>query len=378
MATSSIGQKNAEELKLEKIEQENNIARSENVQLKKSRDSLLEKSRRYILLKQAIEDINKDMGLDYAANSLTSVAFSLISNNQGITKLYLINPSTQKLELFKTKKEDKKVIIKEKEGDCFDYWVLRHLSPLLIEDIGKDFRFDLSNISSQLASSRNIASLVSAPLVTEQRFLGIIRIDSQVKNFFSQEDLRLLVTISDFGAVALENADLFKKTQDLAIHDGLTGVYTKGYFVERLNEECKRSFRQQIKFSLLMLDVDLFKNYNDQFGHTAGDIVLKTITKTIYDFLNEFNPVIGRFGGEEFCVIIPKIEKERSFVIAQGLRSAIENTKINLRRCDTNVTVSIGVASFAQDAEAAQELILKADRAMYKAKQEGRNRVENA
>ena len=125
-----------------------------------------------------------------------------------------------------------------------------------------------------------------------------------------------MVSICDLGAVALENGELFKKTQDLAVHDGLTSLYTKGYFLERLKEEHKRSVRQNTQFSLLMLDIDHFKNYNDTFGHTAGDLVLRILSSAIINFFKDVKPTVSRFGGEEFCIILSQTNKEKAHAIA--------------------------------------------------------------
>jgi diguanylate cyclase (GGDEF)-like protein len=288
----------------------------------------------------------------------------------------LIDNQTYKPSLFKTKKEDKDLVIKTKEGDIFDLWVLRHTSPLLVEDIKKDFRFDLEKLKSQY--QRPILSMISSPLISDHKFLGILRLDNPAPDFYSQDDLRFLVTICDLGALALEDGELFRKAQDLAVHDGLTSLYTKGYFLECLKEECKRNIREDKTFSLLMLDIDYFKNYNDKFGHTAGDIVLINLSHNIVKFLKSFGPVISRFGGEEFCIILPAMDKKNAYAIAEQLRAKIEKTKIILRRQETNITVSIGVATCPLDASEADELIFKSDRAMYEAKQKGRNRVINA
>jgi diguanylate cyclase (GGDEF)-like protein len=161
----------------------------------------------------------------------------------------------------------------------------------------------------------------------------------------------------------------------LAIHDELTSLYTKGYFLERLKEECKRGMRQNRVVSLLMLDIDYFKNYNDRLGHTAGDIVLQTLSHNIVDALKDLSPIISRFGGEEFCIVLPSQDKQKASAVAEQLRIRMEKTNITLRRQETNVTVSIGVASLPDDASDEDELVIKADRAMYEAKQKGRNRV---
>jgi diguanylate cyclase (GGDEF)-like protein len=311
--------------------------------------------------------------LDIIATHLVSIAFSLIANHKGTCILYLVDIQTQKLALFKAKKENMKMIIKDKEGDIFDFWVSRHVQPLLIDNIRQDFRFDQEKLAAY--ETRPILSLISSPFVSGERFIGILRLDNPEPYFYTQDDLRFLAAICDVGAVALENAQLFQKTKDLAIHDSLTGLYTKGYFLERFRDEFKRSIRRNTTLSLLMLDIDYFKNYNDQFGHTAGDIVLNNLGIIMSRFFKDANPIIGRFGGEEFCVVLPRIDKKKAVSLAKELCRDIEKIKIVLRREETNITVSIGVASFPIDSRDEDDLIFKADRAMYEAKQAGRNRV---
>jgi diguanylate cyclase (GGDEF)-like protein len=301
------------------------------------------------------------------------LAFSLISNNKGTCLLYLLDNQRQKLSLLKTKKEDKSLVIKAKEGDIFDLWVLKHAQPLLMEDVKRDFRFDVEKLKEQ--ELRPIGSLVSAPFTSENKFLGILRLDNPTANSYTQEDLRFLVTLCDLGAVALENSQLFLMTQDLAIHDELTGLYTKGYFLERLREECQRSLRRNLVFSLLMLDIDLFKNYNDKFGHTAGDMVLKNLSLCLVEYLKEKNCLISRFGGEEFCILLMGLKREETLEVAEGLRRQVQEQRMLLRRQETNITVSIGLTVFPINGTDENELIRTADMAMYKAKQAGRNRV---
>jgi diguanylate cyclase (GGDEF)-like protein len=353
-------------LQIQNLQEKINVLKEENKINTSNHNAILAKIIRYNSLKDIIEKVNKSLILDSIAESLITIACSLLANNKGIGILYLVDPKSQENSL----------VIKSKEGDIFDLWVLKHSSPLLIENIKEDFRFDLEKIG--LEEDRPISSLISAPFISENKFLGLLRLDNSKPGFYSLDDLRLLVTICDLGAVALESGELFQKTQDLAIRDGLTSLYTKKYFLDRLREEFKRSIRQDISFCLLMIDIDNFKNYNDTFGHTAGDMVLKTLSNTIVDFLKDFGAIVSRFGGEEFCIILPHMDKEKAGGLAEKLCLKIEKTKITLRRKETNITVSIGLAGFPLDAADEDEIINKADKAMYTAKQKGKNRVINA
>jgi len=325
-------------------------------------------------LKEIVEKVNNDLSLDSVAHNLTGVVFDLIGGKTGTCSLYLADPYSRRLTLFKTRKEDKKSVVKDKEGDIFDLWVMRHSGNLLVEDTRSDFRFDLEKAAD--AGSRPVRSLISAPLASADSFLGLLRLDNQRPGAYTQEDLRFLSVICGIGAVALENSMLFQRTKEFAIHDGLTGLYTKGYLIERLREEIRRSVRRKNSyFSLLMVDIDHFKQYNDNFGHIAGDIVLKNLSRLLTDSLGEFSPVISRFGGEEFCVILPDTDKKKGARLAEELRSVVAASRISLRQQQEKMTVSIGVSAFPTDAGYEDELIIKADKAMYAAKNGGRNRV---
>jgi len=205
--------------------------------------------------------------------------------------------------------------------------------------------------------------------------LGLLRLESKKSGFFNQDDLRFLSLVSDLGAVALENSMLFQKTQDLAIHDDLTTLYTRGYFVDRLRDEVRRAQRLDQHLSLMMIDIDFFKQYNDKFGHILGDLVLKKLGILLKDSFGELASLICRFGGEEFLVMLPGINKQKALIIAEELRQRIQKEKIMLRRQDTFITVSIGVASLPLDTKDEDELVQKADKAMYAAKEKGRNQV---
>ena len=361
------------QLRSQRLQERMNILNAEYSKEIRNNIALQEKSMRYNSLGNILEEINSSLDLNLVSEILTSKVFSLIGKNKGVCVLYLIDNQNQRLVLFKTKKEDKGLVIRAKEGNTLDFWVLRHASPLLVEDIKNDFRFDLDKIIA--LDDRPVASLISAPFLSENKQLGILRLDSEKAGVFSQDDLRFLATISDLGAVAIENSELFKRAQDLAIHDVLTGLYTKSYFMERFKEECERVASQGIPLSLLMLDIDFFKNYNDQFGHTAGDIVLKKLGQIITKNLANLHPLVSRFGGEEFCIAMTGIDKKEAYEIGDSLRKEIENEKVILRRSETHITTSVGLASLPVDTLDYEDLIRKADKAMYEAKQKGRNKI---
>lgn len=361
------------ESQIETTKEQINIINVENKGAQEFGAALKFRITRYDNLKKVIEDINRSLKLELVVNVLSSTVYSLISNSCGTALFYLLDNHSQKLNLIHSVKEDSQLVILSKEGDIFDYWVLRHSRELIIEDLKNDFRFDLDTVRNQ--EMRPVLSLISSPLISHHSLLGLLRLESDKSGSFNQDDLRFLSLVSGLGAVALENSLLFQKAQDLAIHDDLTGLYTKQYFVGRLKDEAKRCQRLDQRLTLMMIDIDFFKQYNDKFGHTAGDIVLKKVGFLLKDTLSQLSPLLCRFGGEEFLVMLPGIDKQRSLAIAEDLRQRIEREKILLRRQNTSITVSIGLASLPLDTKDEDELIQKADKSMYDAKRKGRNQV---
>jgi len=354
-------------------QEEINIIAAENKKNQEYGLALKLKITRYDNLKKIIEDLNYSLKLDIVIRVLSSTVYTLISNSTGVALFYLVDNQYQKLNLVYSIKDDSDLVVLSKEGDLFDQWVLRHSSKLIIENLKNDFRFDADSINSQ--EMRLVSSLISSPLISNDSLLGLLRLESKKGNFFNQDDLRFFSLIADLGAVALENSLLFQKTQDLAIHDDLTTLYTRGYFIDRLRDEVRRCQRLDQHLSLMMIDIDFFKQYNDKFGHIVGDLVLKKMGILLKDVLSEWDPLLCRFGGEEFLVMLSGVDKKKSLIIAEELRQRIQKEKIMLRRQDTFITVSIGVASLPLDTKDEDELVQKADKAMYAAKEKGRNQV---
>ncbi|MDP2939737.1 MAG: sensor domain-containing diguanylate cyclase [Candidatus Omnitrophota bacterium] len=337
-------------------------------------DSLHQQILNYNSLKCITERFSRCLSLDETVHAIFKETSNLLGQGGRTCILYLSEAQQGELSIVATKKGQEHKVIKAKKGDIFDSWVMKKLQTLIVEDTKKDFRFDFEKASS-LEEVRKIRSLISSPLIIGRRVLGILRVDSYLENSFTLEDLRLLTTISDISAMAIENAYLYERAEELALKDGLTGLYLRRYMLERLSEEISRHLRKKTSVSILIFDIDYFKVYNDKFGHVAGDIVLKTIAKLLRENFSGAGNVISRFGGEEFAVILPNCTKENAFSLADKIRKKIKEEVIFLRKKATYVAVSVGVASCPNDSWLKDELILKADSALYQAKQSGRDRV---
>lgn len=202
---------------------------------------------------------------------------------------------------------------------------------------------------------------------------------SKEKNYFQDVILKYLDILSGQIGLGIEKVALYEEVREKSRRDELTGLFTRLYFDERLEIEIKRVSRYQEKFSLLMMDVDYFKKYNDKYGHLIGDMVLKHITSTIKDCVRS-SDVIARYGGEEFIVLLPMATREEALLKAEEICKAVVRQPIlNIDHItglkDEVNSISIGLACWTEDATEKESLIAKADQALYAAKNNGRNQV---
>ena len=365
--TSLAGEKKRLEVDIEKSCEEFNVLKDTIVSAEKGNLRMRDSLKKVTYLKNVIEDYGQTLSEEEILDSITKDTFRLFSEADRVL-LYLVDTEKQELVLVRSKKKTS-ASIKAKKGDIFDRWVLKHRMPLLVEDTQNDFRFSIKEKLDE-----GPASIISVPLTSEQKIVGVLRIGSAVRRKFTQSDLRLLNIIADLSSVSLQNATLYKKVQDLAIHDGLTGLYVHNYFIERLNQEVKRSLRSDKSFSVLMLDLDRFKTYNDTYGHNAGDLALKHVSSILESFARP-GDILCRYGGEEFALLLLDSEKDAALELAENIREKVSRTPLVLRQKKTEITVSIGIASCPSEEKTHEELLALADSRLYKAKEKGRNRV---
>ncbi len=206
---------------------------------------------------------------------------------------------------------------------------------------------------------------------------------SKAKKLFATYEVRILKSFLQTVSVIYENMVLYSKLHQLyekksqeAILDGLTRLYNYRYFMQELERESNRANRYKQAFSLFMLDIDKFKNYNDTYGHLAGDRILQTISELIVKNIRNTDTV-ARYGGEEFVVILPGLKRKAAVALAEKLRNIIVEHAFYNEEIKQNcqITISIGVACFPEDNDNPSELIKSADKALYHAKQTGRNKV---
>ncbi len=218
---------------------------------------------------------------------------------------------------------------------------------------------------------------VCLPLSALSETLGVVQIS--LAQDISQDQLRLLETLCEQLAVAIHRVELYEQIQKLAERDPLTDAYNYGYFQRQLKLEIARAKRNRTMLSLLYLDIDHFKQFNDTFGHPVGDQLLRRFTKALQRDIRAVD-LIARLGGEEFAVLLPDTSKRGAITLAEKLRRIIENIEFigNAQQPVVHKTVSIGIATYPEDTTDGDELIRKADDALYRAKSGGRNQVATA
>ncbi len=212
------------------------------------------------------------------------------------------------------------------------------------------------------------------PVVTDESVIALMKLTRSREKPFSTDELRFLEAVANQTALALERVKLIAFLENLSITDALTGIANRRHFEWRLSEEVERARRYKYPLSALLLDLDHFKQVNDNYGHQIGDIVLQQVAQRLKNSLRRTD-FLARYGGEEFVVLAPQTPAERAIILGERLRQVIAESPITADDLQIRITLSVGIAVFPDHAQNESELIGAADAALYKAKQMGRNRV---
>ncbi|PKK89736.1 MAG: hypothetical protein CVV64_13105 [Candidatus Wallbacteria bacterium HGW-Wallbacteria-1] len=242
--------------------------------------------------------------------------------------------------------------------------------PLVCNDTASCDRFKPYSDSWMNEELRNLASV---PLMGEGEILGVINVanKSAAGRGFTESDVATLEKAARQVAIALQKSRLY----ELAITDGLTQLYIHRYFQARMDNEIVRARRYSGSVCLLLFDIDHFKNFNDTWGHQVGDKVIRIVADALRSGHRESVDVPARYGGEEFALIMPEVDLEGALLVAERLRQKVEKSTLSHNGQSLHVTISLGIARFPDHASTKEELIARADEALYRSKDNGRNQT---
>jgi diguanylate cyclase (GGDEF)-like protein len=218
---------------------------------------------------------------------------------------------------------------------------------------------------------------VIAPIYNSERVRGILGCGEQLYNqSFDQSENDIFNILVNIISISVFNAQTFEEIRDLALTDAMTNLHNYRYFEDRLKEEINRARRSGSCVSIIMLDIDYFKNYNDTLGHQAGDEALRTLGLILKNTVRE-EDIVNRYGGEEFCIILPGLGKEVISILGERIREKVAEFPFLKQNVQPGgkLTVSLGGSTFPEDADDFEGLVYKADQALYNSKNSGRNRL---
>jgi diguanylate cyclase (GGDEF)-like protein/PAS domain S-box-containing protein len=238
--------------------------------------------------------------------------------------------------------------------------------PLILFNAQEDPRFE------KWAGTEYVHGWLGVPLFAHGNCIGFLTLDNRQAGAYNADTAKLALVFANQAAIAIENARLFEQVQRLAVTDPLTNLHNRRYFFEVAHREMERARRYQSPLSLIMIDIDRFKEVNDTHGHLIGDMVLKQIADRMNAQLREID-VLCRYGGEEFVILLPDTALDAAYQVAERLRHAIVQMPIQAEGFQVEVTTSLGVAHMDADCLHIDDLIRYADQALYQAKAAGRN-----
>lgn len=276
-------------------------------------------------------------------------------------------------------------------GEMIDKFVMNHLIYIFVKKNDKYTLFwpgacwnkKVYELISELDEKKDI--IISEdkktgvfPLISEENITGCIVAHSTIDKL-TNDEINYISELTKQSSITIERANVYSEILKNATMDALTGLNNRRQFEVRLKEEYSSANRQNTPLCAIMIDIDFFKKFNDTYGHAIGDTVLRTTANVIKEQLREYD-IPSRYGGEEFCILLPQTNIDEAKIVAERLRTSVENKKIEIQTNKNeqikhiSVTISVGLAQL-DIKDMADDLYMKADRALYEAKEQGRNRV---
>lgn len=322
-------------------------------QTKKKDNEITELTTLYNIIKKVnssleLKDILKQI-MNFLTDSLDAGDCSVIVQNEDSRKRYFLKHNNEQINLIESSISKKAINDKK---------------PIIINDIKKRF-----NIKNTIYNS-----IISFPLRSKDNIIGTLNLfDFPI---IDEEKIRFISIISDQVAIAIDNAQKYEIVKELAVIDKLTGLFNRRYFIEMFENELNRKINSENPIALILIDIDHFGKYNNAHGHPKGDTLLKELG-TLLKHNTRSGDLVGRYGGEEFIILLPRTKPNQAKDIAERIRKSVEEYPFEGRETQPGgkVTLSIGLV-ICMDNLDKSDLIKEADRSLYAAKTNGRNQVK--
>lgn len=296
---------------------------------------------------------------------------SLYDEKTGVIDYKMYVENSERHQLFQTSIQAE---------DIYATQCIRTKKTIIFNDLVPD---SLSAIPSLITETykKLPRSLIYSPLILSNKVIGSITVQSYKANAYTPRNLETIKALASYIAIALNNSQksellqiAIKELELASITDHLTELFNRRYIIEKIKEECDKFQRNSRKFSLIISDIDLFKNVNDSFGHDCGDYVLKSLSKLLKSQLRKPD-YLARWGGEEFLILLPETNCEKSFEIAERLRKIIQEKVFIYNNAKFSITMTFGITEYNGE-KRIEDTIKKADDALYNGKNKGRNCVK--
>ncbi len=325
------------------------------------------------ILTDIIQAVNSSLELEEVMDTVMEKTKSLFQAEGW--SIMLLNEDNTELVFEKVdgKKGSKLESFSIKVGEGIAGWVAKTRQPIIVNNASQDKRF-YSDVDRM--TNLTTHSVLCVPLISREKILGVVEIINKAgQEGFTLKDQNVLMTLVGPASIAIENAQLFRRSNYHSITDDLTKLYNSRYFNDTLTTEVERARRYNTSVSLIFLDLDNFKRINDTHGHLAGSRTIFEAAKIIEDAIRDID-VASRYGGDEFTVILPNTDSEGGVAVAERIREGVESAVfLKSMGLEESVTASLGVATYPEVAHSKESLIRQADSAMYFVKGNGKNGV---
>lgn len=319
-------------------------------------------------------NVSKTLSLSLQLDELFDISMRIIGETLNVSdyNLMLLDETTQTLYMQAMHGQSDDRVRKSLlgSGEGLPGKVLKDVKTVAIKDLSK-----YKGYVYYSGEKQKKGSYLGIPLKKPDGApIGVLNAHKPKAVGFSEQEQRMFEAVAEHVAIAIENARAYQRTKELSNRDDLTGLYNRRYFFDRYEKEVERAKRYNRIFSLILMDLDHFKIYNDTNGHLAGDRALRAVADALKDNVRKVD-ILARYGGEEFVVILPETDKESAALVAEKLRASVEKLRLGADATHGPLTMTLGVSSFPLDSTDAIELLEMADKALYYGKAKGRNRV---